>query len=202
MTGLLLISLVALIPSVLTVFIGLAPAYALMILPWTILMLKSRDLLFWNALKPEKIWPFCLTYTVISALFIWNFLIADTPFFLRSLTEPYSTWGLFGVLVFGVIAEEVWFRGALWDLLAGRPWNSEKKQLLCLFLTSVLFGLHHFGYWDWEIHSKSIFQALGTAVAGLVFGFIRMRTGNTRWSILVHQWFNIIGIMIWSIGKN
>lgn len=88
------------------------------------------------------------------------------------------------VVVFGVLiapfVEELFFRGFLFPLIARSvgPWVS-------IVVTAILFALPHGAQNEWEWQ-----QLVLIALAGVVFGFARYRTGATTASFLMHAGFN------------
>lgn len=86
---------------------------------------------------------------------------------------------LFGVLI-APFVEELIFRGFLLPLVA----RSVGRWLAIIF-TAVLFALPHGAQneWAWQ-------QLVLIALAGVAFGFARVRTGATSASFLMHASFN------------
>jgi hypothetical protein len=88
------------------------------------------------------------------------------------------------VVVFGVLiapfVEELMFRGFLLPLIARSvgPW-------LAIILTAVLFALPHGAQNEWAWQHLTLI-----ALAGVAFGFARIRTGATSASFLMHASFN------------
>lgn len=88
------------------------------------------------------------------------------------------------VIVFGVMiapfVEELFFRGFLMPLIARSigPWPS-------IVTTAILFALPHGAQnaWAWQ-------QLVLIGLAGVAFGFARMRAGSTSASFLMHASFN------------
>ena len=90
---------------------------------------------------------------------------------------------LFGLLVvlIGPLCEELAFRGFILPLLA-RTFGAAAG----IVVTGILFGtLHGFEYPDWR-------PVVLVAVAGMVFGWRRYRTGSTVNSSLMHAGFNLM----------
>lgn len=87
---------------------------------------------------------------------------------------------LFGV-VLGPIYEELFFRGFLFPLLA-----KSFGPAAGIFLSALLFALLHGAQnqWAWQ-------QITIVGIAGLVFGFVRHRTGSTAAATVVHAGFNL-----------
>lgn len=85
----------------------------------------------------------------------------------------------FGVLI-APFVEELIFRGFLLPLMARSlgPW-------IAILLTAILFALPHGAQneWAWQ-------QLVLIALAGIAFGFARVRTGATSASFLMHASFN------------
>lgn len=85
----------------------------------------------------------------------------------------------FGVLVAPVL-EEVVFRGFLYAALerAHGPWAA-------LFLTSAMFAALHGAQYGWQWQRLVVLAAIGCA-----FGAVRMRSGSTKASSIVHAAYN------------
>ena len=85
----------------------------------------------------------------------------------------------FGVLV-APFFEELFFRGFLFPLLA-RSWGPG----LGIVATAIPFGLLHGAqnHWIWQ-------QIALITLAGVVFGYVRHRTGSTAAAFLIHASFN------------
>jgi uncharacterized protein len=86
---------------------------------------------------------------------------------------------LFAVLI-GPIFEELIFRGFLLPLLVRSlgPW-------LGIVLTAVPFGLLHYVTYGW------VWQTiLVIGIAGVAFGYARVRTGSTVASVMLHMGYN------------
>jgi len=88
------------------------------------------------------------------------------------------------VIVFGVLlapfVEELFFRGFLLPLISRSigPWPS-------IVTTAILFALPHGAQYEWAWQ-----QLVLIAIAGVVFGIVRVRTGATSASFLTHASFN------------
>jgi hypothetical protein len=88
------------------------------------------------------------------------------------------------VITFGVLiapfVEELFFRGFLLPLIARSigPWPA-------IVTTAILFALPHGAQYEWAWQ-----QLVLIGVAGVAFGFVRVRTGATSASFLMHAGFN------------
>ena len=60
------------------------------------------------------------------------------------------------------------------------------KEYLGLFLCSMLFSVMHF----------SIYNFVPILIAGLIFGFIALKTKNLKLNILIHSFFNGIQLIL------
>jgi uncharacterized protein len=91
---------------------------------------------------------------------------------------------LFGVLL-APIFEETLFRGFLLPLLA----RSVGPQL-GIFFTAVPFALLHGAQnrWAWQ-------PVVLIGLAGVVFGYVRYKTGSTTAAFLMHSAYNAMGFM-------
>ena len=96
---------------------------------------------------------------------------------------------LAAVMLFGVVLapifEEMLFRGFLLPLLARSvgPW-------LGILLTAVPFALLHGAQnqWAWQ-------PIVLIGVAGIVFGYVRYKTGSTTAAFLMHSAYNATGFL-------
>jgi membrane protease YdiL (CAAX protease family) len=85
------------------------------------------------------------------------------------------------VVIFGPLCEELAFRGFLMPLLV-RSFGPATG----IIATGLLFGsLHAPEYgWHWQ-------QAVLISVAGMVFGWVRLRTGSTAAAAFMHSTYNL-----------
>jgi len=84
------------------------------------------------------------------------------------------------------IAEELLFRGFIYGqterLKIGSP----------VIISSLLFGLHHFQYFNYHLTPFAVFQIVYTLILGLMLGNMRKNTKNIYLGILVHILINYI----------
>jgi uncharacterized protein len=85
---------------------------------------------------------------------------------------------LLAVGIFAPIAEEILFRGAIYNLF-----KDYIGKYVALFVSSVLFALIHL----------NIYQASYTLFIGLFLGLILMKTGSLWLAIIFHIVYNIFG---------
>jgi uncharacterized protein len=95
------------------------------------------------------------------------------------------------VVLLGPIVEELVFRGFLYPLLARSigVWPA-------IFGTAVPFALLHGvqSEWAWQL-------LLPIGLAGVVFGWVRARTGSTSASALVHMSYNSMAVAVYLIQQ-
>jgi membrane protease YdiL (CAAX protease family) len=112
-----------------------------------------------------------------------------------------SPYEVVDVIVLGSIAEELIFRGAIWSVF---QWLSQGdgKNITVLVGTSILFGIEHLGYWansSWPLSSNAYLHSLSMILAGVFFGYIRLKTRSLTMPISIHMLAN--GIILWSQQK-
>ena len=110
-----------------------------------------------------------------------------------SMTEMLSALPLWAPPVLGIVSgigEEVLFRGAL-------------QPLLGWIVTSVLFGLVHLAPATASRSSRITSWSLATGIAGLLFGYIFLKTENLLPCIIAHALINCLSMywMIWEGRK-
>jgi membrane protease YdiL (CAAX protease family) len=136
------------------------------------------------------LWPRPITVALwVAAWLVW---IAIGEVVSRALqintARPWKAYALAIVIlrvlaigVLGPISEELVFRGVLFAVLL------RKLRLpLTLLVTSVGFGLMHYGY-DWPVVAL-------VCLDGLFFGLARYRSGSTYLTMLLHSIGNLISI--------
>lgn len=99
-------------------------------------------------------------------------------------------------LVTGLVAEEILFRGVLFDL-GVRVFGSRKIFNLSfpVLVTSFLFGLQHLSYHNFQIHSASVTQVLYTTMMGIVFAKFREAIGSLWPVIFLHLMNNFFTVI-------
>jgi len=108
--------------------------------------------------------------------------IVGGPLTISTIVFLISYWMV--MLVAAPITEELLFRGLLY-----RGLESRLGAAATIVLTSVVFGLLHAPGFGW-------IRVVATGSLGLLFGWLRWRTGSTSVSILAHATVNFIGAMI------
>ena len=87
------------------------------------------------------------------------------------------------------IGEEIFFRGFLLDKIS--ILSDEKTAII---ITSVLFGIAHLTY-------AKVYPAVLTAIVGVLFAFIVVKTKNLFSSIVAHITFNVASITFYILGQ-
>ena len=95
-------------------------------------------------------------------------------------------------MVFGLLAEEMLFRGALFAL-AGHVFPS--RTAVPVVWTAVLFSLQHLQYHHYHVSAQAITQVAYTFPLGLVLGYVRSATGRLLPAIGVHVVNNAIALL-------
>lgn len=95
---------------------------------------------------------------------------------------PQTRLDILRITVVGVIGEEVLFRGLLWEFVD----DTHRRRPHMLWMTTVLFAINHVQYDGFHLTQSLVGQLGYTAVAGLILGVVRWRTGTLVWPILLH----------------
>ena len=90
---------------------------------------------------------------------------------------------LVGFLFIGALGEELFFRGALFEV-GERLFGP--NSLVTLLGSSVLFSLHHFQLHGYQLTEASLLQVAYTLPMGLVFGKLRLLTKSIWPGLLLH----------------
>lgn len=96
----------------------------------------------------------------------------------------------------GLIAEEILFRGILFNL-AERVFGARSlfKFTYPVLITSLLFGLQHLSYHSFSLNSAALTQVAYTTAMGIVFGSIKEVSGRIWPAILFHMLNNSFTLM-------
>lgn len=97
---------------------------------------------------------------------------------------PLPVMDVFVFLFFAPIAEEMFFRGVVQDMLKRRVKGGLLLISYANILTSVFFALVHIPFWG-VFHSVLVF------IPSLAFGFLFDRTGRLYYSIILHLLYNL-----------
>lgn len=103
----------------------------------------------------------------------------ENPLFSLAGTLPFPVLFLFMVVI-GPVLEEFIFRRVLLERL--RHWG----ERFCMFATAALFALAH----------GNLSQLLYAFAVGLVLGYVVLRFGKLRYSVLLHMLINLPGALI------
>ena len=90
---------------------------------------------------------------------------------------------LVGFLFIGALGEELFFRGAFFEV-GERLFGP--NSLVTLLGSSVLFSLHHFQLHGYQLTEASLLQVAYTLPMGLVFGKLRLLTKSIWPGLLLH----------------
>ena len=96
------------------------------------------------------------------------------------------------IVFLGPLFEEIVFRGFLFPLFA-----RSMGSWLAIIATAIPFALLHGSQSDW---AWQLLVPIG--VAGLVFGWVRWKTGSTAASALVHMGYNATAVVVYFVQKN
>jgi membrane protease YdiL (CAAX protease family) len=96
------------------------------------------------------------------------------------------------LIVFGPITEEILFRGVIWSII-DKLITKSKGEWITLLGTSILFGVSHLGYWaqsSWPLPTFAFIHAVSMIIAGMIFGYLRMKANSLNLPISVHSLAN------------
>jgi hypothetical protein len=91
---------------------------------------------------------------------------------------------LFIFILLSPIAEELFFRGVLQDILLRKIHYTLAGLSLANIIVSLCFALFHISFWGY-VHSGLVF------IPSLIFGFLYDRTGKLTYPIILHAIYNL-----------
>ena len=92
-----------------------------------------------------------------------------------------TAWDMALFLVTGLLAEEFWFRGALFSL-----WQRTHSARTAVMVTALLYGLSHWQYHGFAFTVAAAVQIGYTLLLGLVFGVLRGQTRSAWAAVGLH----------------
>ena len=128
-------------------------------------------------------------------------LIILATFFSENLGNPETNWNPWYLIVYGVfsilgvgIREEFIYRATLQNIVAKKYANSVKGIWITVTVSSVIFGLTHATNLFFGMDPLAVVtQVIGSAVVGLLFGAVYLRSGNIWAPILIHTLTDVAG---------
>lgn len=128
----------------------------------------------------------------VAWLAIWIIFSVGMPLALGHLTAyTHGAANVAAFVVFGVVGEELLFRGAIFELARrvrpGVAWFP-------IVVSTVLYSLHHFELNHFRATPFALLQVGFTIPMGLVFATLRERTGSLWPGAAVHFLTNLPGI--------
>jgi len=150
-----------------------------------------------------------LRFENIDKAFLWGILSAITIFFLVFVIElilismghqsqdlsnipdiqALFSWPvLFLLVAIQPVAEEIFFRGFLYDKIEGFA-----GSIAAIFISAFLFGIAHMSY-------GKIFPVIMPIFMGIILGYVVYKTKNLYSAIIAHITFNVTSITLAYIG--
>jgi membrane protease YdiL (CAAX protease family) len=148
--------------------------------------------------------PFVLSKgraTIFAAVCILPIILIAFEVHVRSKItgEYYSILERFEVLIIGPLAEEVYFRGLIWNLLDQALAPASKRHRVVWIVTAVTFGLYHLGFWSQGLTMFTAQHIAGACIAGLVFGYLRLNSRGLFWPAWAHVLTNALFLIVRAI---
>jgi len=179
--------------EVVTLFIVLSNPIMIAVLALAVRFAHGNQTEYFALLRPQnsdlKLGIVCLVIFIVicDALLYFSGRALVTPFQLQSYTTAAAEGWLPAMLVAAVVVapagEEAMFRGFLF-----RGWvRSERSAWPAIVIISLLWAALHIQY-DWT-------GMLQIFVIGLFLGWMRLRSGSTILTFVLHALFNIEGTM-------
>ena len=153
---------------------------------------------FWLNVLVLKRWPAHRealrkkdVYWVALASTGWLLGTVVAVFWVRVYLPPiHGAVEILAFLVFGLMAEEFLFRGAIFSVAKqlGGAW-------FAILASAIFFSLSHFQYHGYHVTLEAITQVAYTFPMGITFGFLRERSSRLWPVIVVHFLNNGIGLL-------
>lgn len=125
----------------------------------------------------------------IRKILLWNIpiVLGLSAFMLTSIHTKFQSVAFPFVFAIAIpVIEEVIFRGLIFEKLS--KYSSE----IAIMSSSVLFGLHHLQYYNFQISRFVVFQITYTLILGVCFANIRSLSKSIIPSTIIHMLINTI----------
>ena len=109
---------------------------------------------------------------------------------IQDLEQFFSPVSLLFLISIQPIAEEIFFRGFLFDKIENYAGGN-----IAIFVTAVLFGLAHMSY-------QKIYPVIFPMIMGVFLGFIIIKTKNLYSAITAHITFNLASFILYIFAKS
>lgn len=133
-------------------------------------------------------------------LFVSIFTLIAT-FFVVLVTQVWipiaQNWrDLIPFLFTGLLAEELLFRGCIYNLIKKITQGKPKTTFsYAVIFSSLLFSLHHLAYHEFHLTQESLSQVVYTFFAGIIFATVRESSGKLWPAIILHMLVNMITLI-------
>jgi membrane protease YdiL (CAAX protease family) len=137
----------------------------------------------------------CLPFIVVQ-------LFSLCLFFLGVSLNPEASWRPWYLIVYGLVAivgvgirEECIYRAAIQNIVARKHANSVKGIWITVIISSLIFGLTHATNLFFGMDPLAVLaQVISSAVLGLLFGAVYLRSGSLWALILIHTLTDVAGL--------
>jgi len=102
----------------------------------------------------------------------------------------FSLPSIFLLLIIQPVGEEIFFRGFLLEKI-----NFFTGEKIAIIATGILFGIAHLTY-------GKIYPAIMTAILGMIFGYIVIKTKNLYSAIIAHILFNVTSFTLYLLAQS
>ncbi len=109
---------------------------------------------------------------------------------ITDLEQYFSLPAMFVLLTIQPIAEEIFFRGFLLEKI-----QNLAGAKVAIITTSILFGLAHLSY-------GKVYPALMTAIVGIIFAYLVVKTRNLTTVIIAHILFNVTSFVLYLVSQS
>jgi hypothetical protein len=169
---------------------------------WYILVnkYKIKEILSKIKLTTENIdnaflWGFLAAILIFVVFFVIEFVLItigvnpDELGNIQDLEYLFSPVSLFLLIAIQPVAEEIFFRGFLFDKI-----ESFAGGNVAIFITAFLFGIAHMSY-------QKLYPVVFPMIMGVFLGYIVVKTKNLYAAITAHIIFNITSFMLYFLAK-
>jgi membrane protease YdiL (CAAX protease family) len=109
---------------------------------------------------------------------------------ITDLEQYFSLPAMFVLLTVQPIAEEIFFRGFLLEKI-----QNLAGAKIAILTTAILFGLAHLSY-------GKVYPAFMTAIVGIIFAYLVVKTRNLKTVIIAHILFNVTSFVLYLISQS
>jgi membrane protease YdiL (CAAX protease family) len=158
--------------------------------------IQIKILLHFKRIDMVLIWAFLAVVAGFVVIFIAGIIMTVSGFNLQDFSNIpdleliFTLPSIIIVIIIQPICEEIFYRGFLLDKI-----SSLSSEKIAIVITGILFGIAHLMY-------QNLYPAILTAILGIIFAYIVLKTKSLLTAIIAHITYNVISITLYIFARS